>query len=353
MRSLKRMTDLTLYDLGLDELIDRLKDLGLPAYRGNQIWTAAFRNLATDYETITTLPRAIRDSLAAEIPFPRPVVVGSRASADGRTVKDLLQLSDQETVEVVTMAYADRITACVSSQIGCALACAFCATGQSGFVRNLTQGEIVGQAVHAARRAAEGGRRLSNVVFMGMGEPLLNLDAVLGAIALLNDPRGMGLAARAFTVSTAGVVPGIDRLAQEPLQLNLAVSLHTVDDGLRNRLVPLNRRHVVSEILAACWRYAARTRRRVSFEVALIAGVNDAPADARSLARALRGRLAHVNLIPLNAVPGKSLRRSSPAAIAEFEKVLLAQRISVSVRDSRGTEIAAGCGQLRARRATP
>jgi 23S rRNA (adenine2503-C2)-methyltransferase len=249
------------------------------------------------------------------------------------------------------MEYADRATACVSSQVGCAVGCPFCATGQSGFVRNLSSGEIIAQALHVARDLRLRERRLSNIVFMGMGEPLSNLDAVLGSIRVLNDPRGFGLGARAFTVSTAGVVPGIERIAEDSLQLNLAVSLHAGDDTLRNVLVPLNRKYPLDLLMAACRRYLARTHRRITFEIALVAGLNDRPHHARAVAERLGGLLCHVNLIPANPISERrDLRRSPPAAVRAFAEILATAGISTTVRDSRGADILAGCGQLRARR---
>ena len=249
------------------------------------------------------------------------------------------------------MDYADRATVCVSSQVGCAIGCPFCATGQSGFVRDLTPGEIVAQALFVARELRARGRRLSNVVFMGMGEPLANTDAVLAAIRSLNDPRGFGLGARSFTVSTAGVVPGIDRLGQEPLQLNLAVSLHAAEDALRDSLVPLNRKYPLDVLLNACRRYLGRTHRRITFEIALLAGINDRPHHARAVVERLENLLCHVNLIPANPLPERrDLRRSPPAAVHAFAEILTTSGIPTTVRDSRGAEISAGCGQLRAHR---
>ncbi len=345
------MSDPSLFDLSYDELVARFSSLGVPAYRAAQTWRAAFVDLAADYADMTTLPVDLRARLSRALAITPCKVEHTAASPDGATRKALVRLGDGETIEVVVMDYIDRATACVSSQIGCAVGCPFCATGQSGFVRDLTVGEIVAQVVFAARDLRSAGRRLSNVVFMGMGEPLANADAVLSAIGILNDPRGIGLGARSFTISTAGLVPGIDRLAAELLQVNLAVSLHAGDDALRNVLVPLNRKYPLDVLLGACRRYAARTHRRVTFEIALAAGVNDRPHDARAVATRVAGMLCHVNLIAANPIPGRpEYRRSPAAAVRLYAEVLARAGIPTTLRDSRGAEIAAGCGQLRARR---
>ena len=349
------MHEPTLLDLTLDQLSAHLTALGFPSYRAQQIWRAAFVDLLSGYDAMSTLPRDLRTRLGEALPFTPCEVGQEQVSPDGATSKTVLRLADGETVEVVSMEYAGRATACVSSQIGCAIGCPFCATGQAGFVRNLSSGEIVAQALHVARTLQSRGRRLSNIVYMGMGEPLANVDAVLGSIRLLNDPRGFGLGARAFTVSTAGVVPGMDRLANQPLQINLAVSLHAGDDPLRSVLVPLNRKYPLEVLIAACQRYLARTHRRISFEIALVAGLNDRPHHARAVAARLSGLLCHVNLIPANPIPERlDWQRSSAAAVDAYAQVLIAAGIPTTVRDSRGAEIAAGCGQLRARlRQTP
>jgi 23S rRNA (adenine2503-C2)-methyltransferase len=345
----------TLLDLTLDELAEHLATLGHPRYRAQQIWRAAFVDLLSSYDAMSTLPRDLRTHLESALPLAPCEADQEQVSPHGATSKTLLRLADGETVEVVSMEYAGRATACVSSQIGCAVGCPFCATGQAGFVRNLSSGEIAAQVLHVARTLRSRGRRLTNVVYMGMGEPLANLDAVLASIRLLNDPRGFGLGARAFTVSTAGMVPGMDRLANDPLQVNLAVSLHAGDDPLRSVLVPLNRKYPLDLLIAACERYLARTHRRISFEIALVAGLNDRPHHARAVAARLSGLLCHVNLIPANPIPERrDWLRSSAASVDAYAQVLIAAGIPTTVRDSRGADIAAGCGQLRARsRQTP
>jgi 23S rRNA (adenine2503-C2)-methyltransferase len=339
----------SLLDLPYDALLERLGDL--PAYRTEQVWHAVYRDLIDSHESITTLPRAVRARLTSDVPFPTLDPIAETRSRDQRTTKSLFRLRDGETIESVTMEYADRCTACVSSQVGCSIGCPFCATGQSGFVRDLAIGEIVAQVLHAARRLREKGKTLSHVVYMGMGEPFLNYHATLDSIRILNDPRGFSLGARSFTLSTAGIVPGIDRLADEGLQVNLAISLHASSDRARERLVPVNRRYPIASLLAACRRYTEATHRRVTFEIALIDGVNDDVEEARAVARLLRGLLCHVNLIRCNATGDSSLRPTPERRVQAFAEVLSDARIPVTIRQSMGTDIQAGCGQLRAREA--
>lgn len=336
-----------LHDLSREELQAVL--VREPAFRTEQIWHAVYRELAEDYQDISTLPLDLRRCLADRLPPTIAVPEVTTRSADGKTEKTLFRLDDGESIESVLLRYPDRSTVCVSSQVGCAIGCPFCATGSMGFVRDLRVGEIVVQALHAARTLQEEGRRLSHLVYMGMGEPLLNLDHVLQSVRILNDGDGFGLGARAFTISTAGVVPGIDRLSTERIQLNLAVSLHAGENALRDRLVPLNRQYPVDALLDACWRYVERTNRRVTFEVALMAGVNDRRRDAEALARLLAGHLCHVNLIPCNPSPASSLAASPPSTLSAFADHLSRRAIPVTVRTSKGGDIEAGCGQLRAR----
>jgi len=341
------MAEPTLLDLPFDVLRGRLTRSGQPAYRASQIWQAVYRDLTTRYPDMTTLPVSLRERLAESLPLQLPAPEAHQHSADRRTTKTLLRLADGEAIEAVLMRYDARDTVCVSTQIGCAMACRICATGQGGFTRDLSPGEIVGQVLHAARTFREEGEHLTNVVYMGMGEPFRNYDATLASIRILNDPRGLGLGARSFTVSTVGIVPAIERFAEEGLQVHLAVSLHTGEDELRSRLLPINRTYPLDRLLEACRTYVARTNRRITFEVALIDGVNDSPSQARALADRLRGILCHVNLIPFNPIPGAPWRRSSDAHVAEFADILDGRGVSVTVRMRRGVEIEAGCGQLR------
>ena len=342
------MAEPMLLDLPFDALRDRLIELGQPPYRAEQIWQAVYRDLAVSYGEMTTLPMRLRTELEERLPFNRVALEATQESADHQTRKTLLRLPDGEAIEVVSMRYNDRRTVCVSTQVGCEMACRICATGRDGFTRNLSVGEIVEQVLHAARDFRQEGQRQTNVVYMGMGEPFANYDATLASIRVLNDPRGFGLGARSFTVSTVGIVPGIVRFAAEGLQANLAISLHAANDELRDRLVPINRAHPLDALLRACRGYVNRTNRRITFEVALVDGINDSPSHARELADLLRGLLCHVNLIPFNPVPGIAWKRSLDERVNQFSDVLEKRGIPVTIRVSRGAEIQAGCGQLRA-----
>lgn len=338
------MAELTLLDLSFDALATILQSWGIPRFRAEQIWQGVYRDLAATYDDITTLPIALRSALAERLPTTPTDVLAAQSSTDEQTTKLLLRLPDGQSVETVLMQHVKRSTVCVSSQIGCAVGCSICATGRSGFVRNLTAGEIVAQVIEIARILKH---RPSNIVYMGMGEPFFNYDAVLASIRLLHDPRGMALGARSFTVSTAGVIPGILRLAEEPLQVNLAVSLHAADDALRTRLVPINRRFPVQDLIEACRTYSRRTHRRITFEVAMIEHVNDTRSHARAVAHLLAGLLCHVNLIPYNPIQGQTWQRSQDERMESFAAELSASGVPVSVRKSRGIKIQAGCGQLR------
>jgi 23S rRNA (adenine2503-C2)-methyltransferase len=345
------MSRRSLLDLSHDELRAWLEARGEPGYRADQLWRAVYGELIPTYDAITTLPHALRVSLAKALPIDplRPV---EAAEDDAHRVrKQLFALEDGETIEAVLMHYERRHTACLSSQVGCPVGCSFCATGQDGYARDLSSGEIIAQALHFARELRATGQRLSHIVYMGMGEPLLNEEAVLRSIRALNDPRGFGLGMRSFTVSTAGVAPGIRHLAHLGLEVGLAVSLHTVDDDLRSALIPLNRTYGVETVLTACRAYLAATHRRITFEVALFRGVNDSVAHARRLADTIRGMLCHVNLIPGNPCPETERRPSTRDVVEAYAEVLRQRGIPVTVRVARGLTIAAGCGQLRRRRA--
>lgn len=332
------------YQRTRDELVELLA--GEPRYRIDQVWSGLYEHLATP-EEMTNLPKALRARLDDELPCALQQEV-RRVSDGGDTVKYLWRLHDGSRIETVLMLYPDRVTVCVSSQAGCAMGCGFCATGQAGFTRQLTTGEIVEQVARAAREARDLGRRLANVVFMGMGEPLANEPNVWAAIERIHG--ALGLSARHLTVSTIGIVPGIRRLAERPLPVNLAVSLHAANDDKRSTLIPVNNRYPIDTLLDACRDYLAVKGRRISFEWALIAGVNDTDPDAAELARLCR-RLrpaAHVNLIPLNPTPGWPTVGSSPARVREFCDLLVERGINATVRRNRGTDIDAACGQLAA-----
>ena len=337
------------YDLSLSELETRVTNLGFPEYRGRQVWSWAYRQCVADYPSMSNIPVALRDALATEAPLSLLEPVRAAASEDGETIKTLYRTGDDQVLETVLMLYPNRATVCVSCQVGCAVGCAFCATGLMGLARNLGAGEMVAQVVGAAREARQRGRELTNIVMMGMGEPLQNYAETMRFIRIVNDPRGLALGARRITVSTSGIVPKIDALAMEPLQLNLAISLHAPNDELRSRLVPINRRYPIATLMTSVDRYIAKTGRRVSFEYALMRGINDSAQTARELAALVRSRLCHVNIIPLNPVDVLPYERPDPAGIERFADILRAAGIPTTIRYSRGLDIDAACGQLRAR----
>ncbi|MDG4817938.1 23S rRNA (adenine(2503)-C(2))-methyltransferase RlmN [Micromonospora sp. WMMD956] len=344
-----------LADLDLPARQALVAELGEPAFRAKQMSTHYFGRLVRDAASMTDLPAATRDRLAAELLPTLLTPVRELACDDGATRKALWRLHDGSLVESVLMGYPDRVTVCISSQAGCGMACPFCATGQAGLTRNLSTAEIVDQAVYLAGVAASGAvagspPRLSHVVFMGMGEPLANYSRVVAAIRRLvaPAPEGLGLSQRHITVSTVGLVPAIRRLASEDLSVTLALSLHAPDDELRDELVPVNQRWKVAEVLDTAWDYAARTGRRVSIEYAMIKNVNDQPWRADLLGKLLAGRLAHVNLIPLNPTPGSRWDASPKPVEREFVRRLRAAGVSTTVRDTRGREIDGACGQLAA-----
>jgi 23S rRNA (adenine2503-C2)-methyltransferase len=369
-----------LLDLTRPELAELLAGWGQPRYRSDQVWDWLYRQPATDPAEMTNLPMELRARLAAETRLELLALLHEQRSSDGRTVKWLFQLHDGLTIETVLMFYPPdegpgqgRRTVCISTQAGCAMGCVFCATGQAGLARNLTAGEIVAQtlaaerwlageaqndeqggggesqAAAAAPRPAPAARRLTNVVVMGMGEPLANYERTWQALAALTDRDGFNLGARHITISTVGLPHGIRRMAAEPLQVNLAVSLHAPNDALRGQLAPINNRYPLAEVLAAVRDYIARTNRRVTFEYALMEGINDTPALARELVALLRGMLCHVNLIPLNPVAESPYQPSGPGRSSAFQAILERSGIPTTMRSRRGVEIDAGCGQLRRR----
>lgn len=322
----------------------------LKSYRADQLYRAAAKELVEDLDAITTLPKELRAGLAAEgfaLDSIEPVVV--QRSRDGQTTKGLFRLHDGNEVEAVLMEHhGERNTVCISSQAGCAYACSFCSTGQAGFTRNLTATEIFDQARYFGKQLARSGRKITNVVFMGMGEPFANFDAVMGAVTLLHDPHGFGLGHRHITISTVGLVDKIDRFADEQTQVNLAISLHAPDDATRSAIMPVNRKFSTEDLMAAVARYIAKTNRKVFFEYVMLAGVNDTDRHAHDLARLMKGPLYHVNLIPYNSTPDALLRGSEERRIWEFAKILEQQGTAVTVRTPMGRDIAAACGQLRA-----
>jgi 23S rRNA (adenine2503-C2)-methyltransferase len=334
------------YDLTEEDVAAFVTAEGDAPYRARQVWEGLYAHGLGPSE-LTTLPRPLQARLA-DTPAFGPALRAAHQSVTegGDTVKWLWDLVDRRQIETVLMHYPGRSTVCVSSQAGCAMGCTFCATGQAGFDRHLTVGEIVEQVVRARGAAAASGRRLSNVVFMGMGEPMANYDTVWAAVLRLH--RHLGLSARHITISTVGVVPGIRRLASESVPVNLAVSLHAANDASRDELVPLNKRYPLAALAEACAEYLAAKGRRLSFEWALIDGVNDRPSDAAELATYANPLAAHVNLIPLNPTPGYAVLGSPPARVREFRDRLRTLGINATVRRNRGTAIDAACGQLRA-----
>jgi 23S rRNA (adenine2503-C2)-methyltransferase len=328
------------YDLERAELDELLP--GQPAYRARQVWESLHVRVQRP-EEMTELPESLRTSLGAALP-PALTELTRQSADEGQTTKWLWGLHDGAQVETVLMHYPDRVTVCVSTQAGCAMACQFCATGQAGFQRQLSSGEIVEQVAEAMRAARP--RRLSNVVFMGMGEPLSNYDRVWRAVTRLQGE--MGLSARHLTLSTVGIVPGIRRLATESLPVNLAVSLHAANDALRDVLVPVNRRYPLAHLAEACREYIEASGRRLSIVGAMIHDVNDRGSDAAELSQFVRPLGAHVNLIPLNPTPGYAVRGSSAARVRQFRDQLEALGVNATVRMTRGADIDAACGQLAA-----
>ncbi len=339
--------DINLLDLNRPQLEQFLRDWGEKPFRAVQLVQWIHRHGADDFAAMTSLGKALRHRLAAFTHVMPPQVVGDQRTSDG-TRKWLLRVDGNNCIETVFIPEPERGTLCVSSQVGCALGCTFCATGMQGFNRNLRVAEIIGQ-LWLARRLLESegaGDAVTNVVLMGMGEPLLNFENVVSAMQLMLDDHAYGLSKRRITLSTAGVVPAIDRL-REQCHVNLAVSLHAPNDDLRDTLVPLNKKYPIRELLAACRRYVdGAPRRRVTFEYVMLEGVNDSVAHARALARLLAKVPAKVNLIPFNSFPLGRYRRSSPEAIDRFRDVLLQAGFMTVTRRPRGDDIAAACGQL-------
>ncbi|HEX6779496.1 MAG TPA: 23S rRNA (adenine(2503)-C(2))-methyltransferase RlmN [Ktedonobacterales bacterium] len=352
-----------LLSLNLPELESWLAERGEPRFRARQVYEWLHRRLELDFSKMTTLPASLRQTLAEQTTAGGMTLRREQVSKDGRTRKMLLALEDGRLIESVLMLFPStaesraRATACISTQVGCALGCTFCATGQMGFERHLQAGEIVGQVLYIARElrrepwTAPDGQvidHLTNLVLMGMGEPLHNYDQTLKALHILNSPEGFGLGARHMTISTVGLVPGILRLSEEPLQVNLAISLHAPNNEMRSRTMPVARKYPMDELLAACRTYVQRTNRQLTFEYVLLAGVNDAPEHARELGERLAEfkQLAHVNLIPVNATSA-GYRPPGGEAIRAFRDELRRAGISNSVRAERGDDIDAACGQLK------
>jgi 23S rRNA (adenine2503-C2)-methyltransferase len=338
-----------LYDLDLGQLAHYLSQLKQPGFRARQIWHWLYGELVTDFEQMTDLPMGLRQQLRDETRLDRGTISAEEHSGDGGTTKTLSRLADGNYIETVLMRYDRRNTVCISTQAGCAMGCVFCATGQMGFIRNLTVGEIVAQVLHFAEQLSREGEGVTNVVFMGMGEPLHNYDNTMGAVDRLTDPTGFNLGARRLTISTVGLVPAIRRFADEKRQTGLAVSLHAATDEARDRLIPIARRWPLDALMDACHYYVQSTRRRLTFEWALISGENDTLEQARQLGHLLAGMNCHINLIPLNPTSGYGGEPSNRRRVDAFQNELARFGLKSTVRLRRGIDIQAGCGQLRDR----
>jgi 23S rRNA (adenine2503-C2)-methyltransferase len=353
-----------IYDLDQTELTNILTGWGEPAYRAKQVWQGLYQHLYNSPEQLTSLPKSLREKLAESLTFSPFRIRTYLDSSDGFTRKTLFELPDGNLIEAVLMRYGDpadnpqitasptgrgaknRRTLCISTQAGCAMGCVFCATGQMGYKRHLTSGEIVAQVIYYAQMLKDVNESVTNIVLMGMGEPFHNYDNTMAAIDRLNDPDGFNFGARRFTISTVGLVPQIRRFADEKRQVNLAISLHAAEDDERLAIMPVNKRYKIEDVLEACRYYVAKTGRRVTFEWALIQGVNDTPEVARRLASRLKGILCHVNAIPLNPTTGYEGHATDRTRAAAFQEVLEQAGIPCTIRMRRGIDIQAGCGQL-------
>ena len=334
--------------LAAAELETWLGEHGEPAYRRKQVWSWLGRG-ASSFQDMKDLPRALRAALEADFATTSLRPIASSQADRGQTTKTLFELEGGHTVEAVVMRYSDRSTLCISSQAGCPIGCPFCATGKFPFGRNLKAHEIVEQAVDAARVLAAEGRRLSHVVFMGMGEPMANYGAVVESVRRIADPELLGISPRRIVVSTSGLIPRIVQLSEEKIPVTLAISLHAARDELRDVLVPINRKYPVGDLVDASQAFASKTGRRVSYEWVMLAGVNDTRRDAKELGALLKGKLAHVNLIPFNPVDDTPYNAPDRASIRAFKEMVEAEGLNVTVRDTRGREADAACGQLHER----
>lgn len=337
--------------LSFDELKEKLAAIGLKGYRAGQIFAWIYQQHASRFAEMTNIAKSEREQLAAVFAITAPEVLLVERSSDG-TRKFLFALSDGHTIESVLIPEEDRQTLCISSQVGCRQACRFCLTARSGFIRDLKAHEIADQVLGVSRiLRGEGSRGITNIVLMGMGEPLANFGEVARALRIITSDRGMGISPRRVTVSTNGLVPEVGKLGASGLNVNLAVSLNAATDEVRDRIMPVNKRYPIRELLAACRRFPLEPRRRITFEYVLLRNVNDSPEDALRLAKLLRGIKCKVNLIPFNPFPGSDFQRPDDAAVRRFQKVLLDHHYTAPVRESRGRDISAACGQLRERAA--
>lgn len=349
------MKKIQLWGLTEAELAAECKMQGLPAFRGKQIFGWLQQKNVADFAAMTNLPKKLIVELNEWADITLPEIIREQQSADGQTIKLLLDFGENILVEIVLMVYEreharNRRTICISTQAGCAMGCKFCATGINGLERNLTAAEIVAQVIVGNRWCRDHGLEgISNVVYMGMGEPLANFDNVVQSIAVLNQTNGLNIGQRKMTVSTCGLVPQIRKLADLQLQIGLAVSLHAPTDEIRSRLMPVNDRYKIAELLAACDYYAEQTGRRISYEYALLKNVNDSPNFAHLLGRLLKGRLAHVNLIPVNYVKETGFYPADIESIRQFSEIVESYNVETTKREKKGSDIDAACGQLRKR----
>lgn len=334
------------YDIDLVELEHLLESWGEPRYRASQVWDAVYKRLIIDLEQIPNIPKPLRTKLKDTFSMENLHSEITLSSNDEQTTKTLFRLGDEKAIETVLMRYQNRRTLCISSQSGCALGCVFCATGQMGLNRNLSSGEIVEQVLVFKRSLKQNSEGLTNVVVMGMGEPFHNYVQTLAAIDRLNHPAGMNLGARRFTISTVGLIPQILRFANEKRQINLAVSLHAADDNLRSSILPINIKYPLRDLFDACQQYVDITHRRITFEWALIDGVNDSLQQANQLIGLIKGMLCHVNIIPLNPTDGYNGSATSNLQAQQFQSHLEQHGIPCTIRVRRGIDIHAGCGQL-------
>ena len=334
---------MNLKSLTQPELADILKELGQPSFRAKQVYTWLHKGVRS-YDEMTNLPRGLRDVLAEKYPINAPQVVRKQESAKDGTIKYLWELSDGNCVETVLMRYHYGNTVCISTEVGCRMGCAFCASTLGGLVRRLEPHEMLDQVLFTQ---IDSGLPVSHIVLMGIGEPLDNFDNVMRFLELVNSPDGMNISMRHISLSTCGLVPKIDELAKRKLQISLAISLHGPNDEIRNRIMPVNKAYPIEQLLEACRRYYQATSRRIHFEYAMIDGVNDSESNAKELLRRLKGLPAHVNLIPLNHVEESPLKPSSKAAVAKFQKTLEDGGVTATVRRTLGGDIDASCGQLR------
>ncbi len=338
-----------IYDLNFDELTKLLSSWGQPAFRARQLWTGLYKNFWQMPDDFTNLPLNLRQKLAESFSFDILTPSLKLDSSDGQTRKMLFKLRDGKQIETVLMRYDRRRTLCISTQVGCAMGCTFCATGQMGFTRHLSSGEIIAQVMHFARLLHTQQDVVTNIVLMGMGEPFHNYENTMAAIDRLNDPDGYNFGARRFTISTSGLAPAIRQFASEKRQVNLAVSLHAAENELRLSMMPINKKYDVDELMQACREYVEITGRRITFEWALINGVNDTPEQAKKLAVLLKGLICHVNAIPLNPTTGYQGKATTRERADAFKMILEEYGIPCTIRIRRGIDIQAGCGQLASR----